>query len=91
MDHEPHHHLILHNDSVKVFNLLVSPRDSIILHSHDQDTIAIAIGDPLVTVGVPAKEQTLEPGALVWLDRAVWRDRPYAASTGTRATESRGL
>jgi uncharacterized Zn-binding protein involved in type VI secretion len=40
---------------VKVFNVEVAPGDSIILHSHDQDTIAIAIGDQLVTVGIPGK------------------------------------
>jgi hypothetical protein len=55
MDHEPHHHLALHNDYVKVFNVEVAPGDSIILHSHDQDTIAIAIGEQLVTVGIPGK------------------------------------
>jgi hypothetical protein len=55
MDHEPHHHLALHNDYVKVFNVEVAPGDSIILHSHDQDTVAIAIGDQLVTVGIPGK------------------------------------
>jgi uncharacterized Zn-binding protein involved in type VI secretion len=55
MDHEPHHHLALHNDYVKVFNVEVSPGDSIVLHSHDQDTVAIAIGDQLVTVGIPGK------------------------------------
>jgi uncharacterized Zn-binding protein involved in type VI secretion len=55
MDHEPHHHLALHNEYVKIFNVIVSPGDSIILHSHDQNTIAIAIGDQLVTVGIPGK------------------------------------
>jgi hypothetical protein len=40
---------------VKVFNVEVASKDSIILHSHDQDTIAIAIGDQLVTVGIPGK------------------------------------
>ncbi len=57
MDHEPHHHhLTLQNDYVKVFNVEVAPGDSIILHSHDADTIiAIAIGDQLVTVGIPGK------------------------------------
>jgi quercetin dioxygenase-like cupin family protein len=55
MDQEPHHHLTTHNDSVKVFNVVVSPGDSIVLHRHDQDTIAIAIGDQLVTVGIPGK------------------------------------
>lgn len=50
-----HHHLALHNEYVKVFDVEVSPGDSIVLHSHDQDTIAIAIGDQLVTVGIPGK------------------------------------
>jgi len=55
MDQEPHHHLALKNDYVKVFNVEVSPGDSIVLHRHDQDTIAIAIGEQLVTVGIPGK------------------------------------
>jgi hypothetical protein len=55
MDQEPHHHLALHNDYVKVFKVEVSPGDSIVLHRHDQDTIAIAIGEQLVTVGIPGK------------------------------------
>jgi quercetin dioxygenase-like cupin family protein len=55
MDQEPHHHLTLQNDYVKVFKVEVAPGDSIVLHRHDQDTIAIAIGDQLVTVGVPGK------------------------------------
>src|ERR1700730_10051579 len=63
MDHEPHHHLVLHNDYVKVFSVLVSPGDSIILHSHDQDTVAIAIGDQLVTVGIPGKPDVQQKNA----------------------------
>jgi len=55
MDQEPHHHLVLQNEYVKVFNVEVSPGDSIVLHRHDQDTVAIAIGDQLVTVGIPGK------------------------------------
>jgi len=55
MDQEPHHHLTLQNDYVKVFRVEVAPGDSIVLHKHDQDTIAIAIGDQLVTVGIPGK------------------------------------
>lgn len=55
MDQEPHHHLALHNDEVKVFAVQVAPGDSIVLHRHDQDTIAIAIGEQKVTVGIPGK------------------------------------
>src|SRR4029077_4031557 len=63
MDHEPHHHLALHNDYVKVFNVEVAQGDSIILHSHDQDTVAIAIGDQMVTVGVPGKPDVHQKNA----------------------------
>ncbi|HEV2522795.1 MAG TPA: hypothetical protein VGT24_10485 [Candidatus Acidoferrales bacterium] len=63
MDQEPHHHLALHNAYVKVFNVEVSPGDSIILHRHDQDTIAIAIGEQLVTVGIPGKPDVHQKNA----------------------------
>jgi uncharacterized Zn-binding protein involved in type VI secretion len=63
MDQEPHHHLALHNDYVKVFNVEVSPGDSIVLHRHDQDTVAIAIGDQLVTVGIPGKPDVHQKNA----------------------------
>jgi len=55
MDQEPHHHLALQNDYVKVFDVRVDPGDSIIMHRHDGDTVAIAIGDQMVTVGYPDK------------------------------------
>jgi len=55
MDEEPHHHLALHNDYVNVFKIEVAPGDSIVLHRHAHDAVAIAIGDQEVTVGVPGK------------------------------------
>ncbi|MBZ5662342.1 MAG: hypothetical protein LAO08_18225 [Acidobacteriia bacterium] len=55
MDQEPHHHLSLKNDYLKVFRVEVVPGDSIRMHQHDRDTIAIAIGDQMVTVGFPDK------------------------------------
>jgi hypothetical protein len=55
MDQEPHHHLVMKNDFVKIFNVVVAPGDSIVLHRHDGDTVAIAIGDQKVTVGIPNK------------------------------------
>jgi len=63
MDHEPHHHLALHNDFVKVFNVEVPLGDSIILHSHDQGTVAVAIGEQLVTVGIPGKPDVHQKNA----------------------------
>jgi hypothetical protein len=55
MDQEPHHHLSFKNDYVKVFRVEVAPGDSIRMHQHDHDTVAIAIGDQMVTVGFPDK------------------------------------
>ena len=63
MDQEPHHHLALNNEYVKVFKVEVSPGDSIVLHRHDQDTIAIAIGDQEVTVGIPGKPDVHQKNA----------------------------
>lgn len=55
MDHEPHHQLVLQNGYVEVFNVEAAPGDSILLHRHEQDTIAIAIGEQQVTVGIPGR------------------------------------
>ena len=63
MDQKPHHHLILQHDYVKVFKVEVSPRVSIVLHRHNQDTIAIAIGDQLVSVGIPGKPDVPQKNA----------------------------
>jgi hypothetical protein len=63
MDDEPHHHLYHHNDYAKVFDVEVSPGDSINLHGHDQDTISIAIGEQLVTVGIPGKPNVQQKNA----------------------------
>jgi quercetin dioxygenase-like cupin family protein len=63
MDQEPHHHLALRNGYVKVFKVEVSPGDSIVLHRHDQDTVAIAVGEQLVTVGIPGKPDVHQKNA----------------------------
>ena len=57
MDQEPHHHLTLQNEFVKVFKVEVAPGDSIIMHRHDGDTVAIAVGEQMVTVGYPDKPE----------------------------------
>jgi uncharacterized Zn-binding protein involved in type VI secretion len=63
MEKEPHHHLAFRNESVKVFKVEVSPGDSIVLHRHDKDTVAIAIGDQEVTVGIPGKPDVRQKNA----------------------------
>jgi quercetin dioxygenase-like cupin family protein len=55
MSKEPHHHVVLHNDYVNVYDVRVMVGDSIALHRHDNDALAIAIGDQDLTVGIPGK------------------------------------
>jgi hypothetical protein len=55
MAQEPHHHLVLQNGLVNVYDAQAAPGDSLQLHRHDHDAIAIAIGDQITTVGVPGK------------------------------------
>jgi quercetin dioxygenase-like cupin family protein len=55
MAEEPHHHLALHNNYVNVYNAEAAPGDSLQLHRHNHDAVAIAIGDQTVTVGIPGK------------------------------------
>jgi hypothetical protein len=57
MAEEPHHHLALHNDYVNVYNAEAAPGDSLLLHRHIHDAVAIAIGDQTVTVGIPGKPE----------------------------------
>ena len=63
MNDEPHHHLALHNAYINVFDVHVNAGDSIAVHQHDDDTIAIAIGDQTVTVGVPGKPDVHQKNA----------------------------
>ncbi|HET6142087.1 MAG TPA: hypothetical protein VFE02_01170 [Candidatus Acidoferrales bacterium] len=55
MDHEPHHHLVLHSNYVKAFTVEVAPGDSVSLHSYGHNTIAIATGERSVIAGIQGK------------------------------------
>src|SRR4030081_3029583 len=57
MAEEPHHHLALHNDYVNIYNAEAAPGDSLQLHRHIHDAVAIAIGDQTVTIGIPGKPE----------------------------------
>jgi quercetin dioxygenase-like cupin family protein len=41
---EPHHHLVLENKSVRVFNIEVAPNDATLLHWHRHDYVAVTLG-----------------------------------------------
>lgn len=42
---EPHHHLVISNDFVRVFQVEVPPKAETLYHQHDYDYLYVAIGD----------------------------------------------
>lgn len=54
---EPHHHLSLQNDYVKVYKVEVAPHKSTLLHQHDHDYLYITIGDAQVTSVIPSRPE----------------------------------
>jgi quercetin dioxygenase-like cupin family protein len=55
LDAEPHHHLALKNEYVKVYQVEVAPGDAVKLHRHDTDAISLSLSESLVTVHFPGK------------------------------------
>ncbi len=54
---EQHHHLVLENQYVKVYQVEVAPHESTLLHQHDHDYVYITIGDAQVTSAIPGKPE----------------------------------
>jgi hypothetical protein len=52
---EPHHHLALKNEYVKVYQVEVAPHDAVKLHRHDTDAISLSLSESLVTIHFPGK------------------------------------
>lgn len=64
---EPHHHLLYANDDLRVFDVIVPPHQSTLLHEHDYDYIFITFGESKVTVaeaGMPEQKLDLPDGAV---------------------------
>jgi hypothetical protein len=55
LEAEPHHHLALKNEYVKVYQVEVAPGDAVKLHRHDTDAISLSLSESLVTVHFPGK------------------------------------
>jgi hypothetical protein len=55
LEAEPHHHLALKNEYVKVYQVQVAPHDAVKLHRHDTDAISLSLSESLVTVHSPGK------------------------------------
>jgi len=54
---EHHHHLVLANDFIQAYEVEVPPRESTLLHRHDQDYIYIVFGDADITNAVEGKPE----------------------------------
>ncbi|MGD1022980.1 MAG: hypothetical protein ABR880_09380 [Candidatus Sulfotelmatobacter sp.] len=52
---EPHHHLVLENQSVRVFNVGVPPHTDTLMHWHRHDYIYVTLGDTEVVNAVKDK------------------------------------
>lgn len=46
---EPHHHLVLTTDRVRVFDVHVAPHTVTLMHQHDYDYLFFTLGDATVT------------------------------------------
>jgi hypothetical protein len=55
LEAEPHHHLALKNEYVKVYQVEVAPHDAVKLHRHDTDAISLSLSESLVTIHFPGK------------------------------------
>jgi quercetin dioxygenase-like cupin family protein len=52
---EPHHHVVLQNQYVRVFNVELAPRDQIQMHRHDHDYVFVTVGDSEIENDVAGK------------------------------------
>ena len=52
---EPHHHLMLENEYIRLYQVEVAPHDSVKLHRHDTDAISLSLSNSVVTVRFPGK------------------------------------
>ena len=53
---EPHHHLVLTNDQVRVFNVEVAPHSDTLMHWHRHDYIFVTLGATEVVNAVKGKD-----------------------------------
>jgi quercetin dioxygenase-like cupin family protein len=53
VEQEPHHHVILKNDSVMVLRVTLSPSEITLFHTHSHDRVAIELSNATVTQQKP--------------------------------------
>ena len=69
VEQEPHHHLVLKNDSVVVMRVTLLPGESTLFHTHLHDRVAVHLSDATITQqkqGEPVSApQVAKPGDVV--------------------------
>ena len=69
VEEEPHHHLVLKNDSVMVLWVKLLPGDSTLFHTHLHDRVAVHLSDTTITqrkLGEPeSAPEVTKPGDVV--------------------------
>src|SRR6266481_6867171 len=64
---EPHHRLVLQNDFTHVYNVMVPPLDTTLLHQHDLPYLYLTLGPADIInaiVGKPELHQVLQDGEI---------------------------
>ena len=88
--HEPSHHLALSNEHVRVFNVIVAPHTTTLIHRHDRDYMFVTYGENEITtqrVGDSTVHLTLHDGEVRFTpggfahSAEVLSDHPFHNST----------
>ena len=58
VEEEPHHHVVLKNDSVMVLRVKLLPGESTLLHTHLHDRVAVDLSDTTITFQKPGQPES---------------------------------
>jgi quercetin dioxygenase-like cupin family protein len=58
VEEEPHHHLVLKNDSVMVLRVKLLPGESTLFHTHLHDRVAVDLSDTTITLQKPGEPES---------------------------------
>jgi len=72
VDEEPHHHLVLKNDSVMVLRVKLLPGESTLFHTHLHDRVAVDLTDTTINLQKPGEPESApeatKPGGVAALE-----------------------
>jgi quercetin dioxygenase-like cupin family protein len=78
VEQEPHHHVLLENQYVRVLDVQIPPGDCLLFHTHSYDNLSVRISGGLVQNQMQGSEwpaaTEVKPGAVVFAEAA---NKPY--------------